>query len=255
MSRPSPPCRGLPARNAALWLCPVLGLMFWAADSRAQERELDLTLSLGALVPVGESAPTMKNSNAISLAADWWIVDYFSIGMEFCQAMGHKVTASRQALLRPDAAFDWDRLQNDLRIYLGKSGLAYEINDGISGSLKRTGFFFAPDLKFGKYIEGFGTLFHAYFSMGAGLYHSVLAGSITFGGIYADGTRFSKAFPIERKINDDIGIALGAGFMMRGMNSRMVYGFEMRYLRIMKDSGGYAPDVFLSPMLKVGYSY
>ncbi|MBI4676165.1 MAG: hypothetical protein HY748_01140 [Elusimicrobia bacterium] len=244
-------CR--PARRLFLSAAAVLFCCFFPPVSAGWENEFDLSLSPGALYPFLESQGMIRKSFTLGLCADWWLADQIAVGFELQQVVGHKVPASYKALFRPEPMLDWERLLRDLRVELGRSGLGYEISPDFGGSLKRTGFSFIPNLKFGKTIEGYRSIVRVYASLGVGLDHNELKGSISFKGSYSDGGSFSKTLPIEEMRRNDMGVSLGVGFMMRGMDSRMLWGMDLRYYRIIRDNS--APDVFLAPSLKFGFKW
>jgi hypothetical protein len=219
----------------------------------AVDSESDVSLNIGALYPFLESQGTIRKSFTVGLSADWWIFDYLAIGMELQQVMGHKVPATPKAIFRPDPMLDWERVLRDLRYQLDKSNLTYTISDDIGGSLSRKGFYFAPNLKFGKSVEGFRSVTRYYFSLGAGMYHNELTGSVSFKGAYSNGDPFSKTIRIERVRREDLGLSLGAGLLLHSIDGKYLFGMDLRYYRIMRDNN--SPDVFLAPSMRVGRKF
>ncbi|MBI5884052.1 MAG: hypothetical protein HZB91_13230 [Elusimicrobia bacterium] len=228
-------------------------LLLPQAAGAAVEEEFDVSLNPGIIYPFLDSQGAIRKSFALGLAADWWFVDFLSIGMELQQVLGHKVPATPKALFRPDPMLDWDRAQRDLRALLNKENQGYTISPDFSGNLVRKGFYFAPNLKFGKSVDGFRSVQRYYVSLGAGMYHNELTGSLSFKGSYADGSAFSKTLRIERVRREDLGVSIGVGFLMHGIDSRFVWGMDLRYYRIMRDN--YPPDIFLSPSFRFGRKF
>ena len=148
---------------------------------------------------------------------------------------------------------DWERAQRDLRALLSKENQGYTLSPDFSGSLIRKGFYFAPNLKFGKSVEGFRSVQRYYFSLGAGMYHNELTGSLSFKGSFADGSPLNKTVRIERVRREDLGVSIGVGFLMHGIDSKFVFGMDLRYYRIMRDSS--SSDIFLSPSFRFGRKF